>query len=89
MDGDADLPTWLSLKQDGAKLSGTGGSSPSTPYPILDGLMSDDCVRFGLNVGQRTFLYDLKFEGQELLGTVSVTAGNRTRTAAVRFERIR
>jgi hypothetical protein len=89
VDGDADLPHWFSLRQDGAKLSGTGGPNPSAQYPLLDGLVGGKSVGFELHVGQRTFLYDLKFQDQELRGTVSVTSANGTRTTAVRFERAR
>ena len=85
--GDADLPHWFRLRQDGAKLSGTGGPNPSTQIPILDGLVTGDCVSFGLHVGQRTLLYDLKFQEQRPRGTVSVTSSNGKRTEAVRFER--
>jgi hypothetical protein len=89
VDGDADRPHWFSLKQDGAKLSGTGGPNPSAQFPILNGLVTGDCVSFGLHVGQRTFLYDLKFQEQGPRGTVSVTNSNGKRTEAVRFERAR
>jgi len=89
MDGDADLPTWLSLKQDGAKVSGTGGLNPSAQFPVLDGVVTGHRISFGLHAGQRTFHYDLKFQDQELRGTASVTTANGTRTASVRFERVR
>ena len=89
VDGDADLPQWFSLRQNGAKISGTGGPSPSAQYPIFDGLVGGESISFELHVGQRTFLYDLKFQDQGPRGTVSVTNANRKRTEAVRFERAR
>ena len=89
VDGDADVPQWFSLRQDGAKLSGTGGPNPSAQFPILDGSVTGDCVSFGLHVGQRTFLYDLKFQDLGPRGTVSVTSSTGKRTEAVRFERAR
>ena len=87
VDGDADLPQWFSLRQDGAKLSGTSGPKPSEQFPILDGSVTGDCISFGLHDGQRTLLYNLKIKDHTLRGTVSVTGTNGTRTEPVHFER--
>jgi hypothetical protein len=85
--GDPEFPQWFSLRQAGGKLSGTGGPNPAAQYPILEGLVAGESVSFELRVGQRTFLYDLKFQEQGPRGTVSVTSSNGKRTEAVRFER--
>lgn len=87
VDGDPDFPQWFSLRGDGAKLGGTGGPNRSAQYPIFEGLVAGESVSFELQIGQRTFLYDLKFQDQGPNGTVSVTSPNGKRTAAVRFER--
>ena len=87
VDGPADLPIWFSLRQHSAKLSGAGESDSAAQYPVLHGQVFGDSVRFELQDGQRTLLYDLRAEGNGLRGTVTVSGAYVTRTVAIRFER--
>jgi hypothetical protein len=57
--GGVDVPQWFILKQDSAKLTGTGGPGFTEQYPIIHGLVAGDSVKFELNNRRKTFLYDL------------------------------
>ncbi len=86
---DTEIPRWFSLRQNGAKLSGTGGPNSTAQYAIANGLVAGDSVQFELHDGRRTFLYDLKVEDNGLRGTVSIRSENATRTVTVWFDRAR
>jgi hypothetical protein len=86
---DADDPQWFRFKQDSTKLTGTGGPDSTQQYPIIDGWVTGDFVRFELNHGQRKFLYALKVEGEGLQGTLSISSANEMRTTTVRLKHVR
>jgi hypothetical protein len=86
---DAAAPQWFILKQDGAKLTGTGGLPSSEQCPILHGFVDGDSVMFELNNRGTTLLYDLRFEDKELRGTLSIKSGNERRTTEVRLAPVR
>lgn len=86
--GGGDVPQWFILKQDSAKLTGTGGPDSTEQYPIIHGLVAGDSVKFELNNRRKTFLYDLRFEGKELRGTLSIKSANEMRDTKVRLERV-
>jgi hypothetical protein len=86
-DGYVDTPHQFTFDQRGAVLNGAGGPNSIDQYPIIHGSVAGDSVRFELNHERKSFLYDLKIEGEELRGTLSVTSANRTRTATVLLKR--
>lgn len=59
-------PQYFILKQDGKKLTGSGGPDAVEQYPILNGSVENDVVTFGLTMtfglttGEWTFKYDLR-----------------------------
>jgi hypothetical protein len=85
--GDAGIPRWFIFRQNGAVLSGTGGSDSAEQYPIIHGLVAGDSVRFEVNDGRTEFLYDMKGEGREIWGTLSIRSAGGMRVAKVRLER--
>jgi hypothetical protein len=85
--GDADIPHSFIFNQRSAVLSGTGGPDSADQYPITHGVVAGDSVRFELNHRRKSFLYDLKVEGEELRGTLSIRSAQNARTAAVWLER--
>ncbi len=86
--GDADLPQWFVFKQDSTRLTGTCGPDSKKQYPIIHGLVAGDSVKFELNNGKRTFLYDLRVKDKELRGTVCICSLNETRVTKVWLERV-
>jgi hypothetical protein len=85
---DAVMPQWFVLKQEGAKLTGTGTSNSTEQYPINHGLIAGDSVKFELPTREKTFFYELRLENKELRGTLSIKGTNKTRTTEVRLERV-
>ena len=52
--GDHDVPQ-LIFKQDGRKLTGSGGPNPGEQYPIENGWVDADRVKFELTTGEWKF----------------------------------
>jgi len=77
-------PQFFILKQDGKKLSGSGGPDAVEQYPILNGSVENDVVTFELTSGAWKFNYDLKAVGQEMTGYLHLKSKEGdTRTAVV------
>jgi len=85
---DAGAPRWFVFKQDGTRLTGAAGTGSTEQYAITHVSMTDDSVTFALNDGRRNFLYNLRVEGGELRGVVSIRTADEVRTAPVRFQRV-
>lgn len=86
VNGEPDLPGWISLRQEGAKFTFVAARDSAAPYLLFHAQTSGDSISFELQDGRRTLLYDLKAEGAELSGTATITTPTETRTVAVRFE---
>jgi hypothetical protein len=87
--GDGDVPQLLTLKQQGSAITGSGGPDASEQYPISNGTVSSDQVKFEIKTGKRDFAYDLKADGKKLRGSIMIKSANDTRTADVWLERSR
>jgi hypothetical protein len=82
-------PQLFTLKQDGRKLTGSGGPDAAEQYPIANGRVDDDVVRFDLSTDNWTFTYDLKRVGQELNGDLLLKSKEGdTRTARVTLRQV-
>src|ERR1035438_8521995 len=82
-------PQFFTLKQDGRKLRGSGGPDAVEQYPIANGRVDDDVVRFDLTTENWTFKYDLKRVGQELNGNLLLKSKEGdTRTAHVTLRKV-
>jgi hypothetical protein len=84
---ESEFPGGLILVQHDGALSGFGALSANDRYPILHGSVSGHSMKFELSDGRKRFLYSVKLNGEELRGTLTISSGNETRTAAVRLER--
>ena len=77
-------PQHFILKQDGKKLTGSGGPDAVEQYPILNGSVENDIVRFELTTGEWTFKYDLRVIQEEMNGDLQLRSKQGdTRTAKV------
>lgn len=81
--GDSDIPQLFILKQQGTKLTGTGGADSTEQYPVLNGAIAGDVVKFEVDNGQRSFFYSLKAKDNELRGSLTIKSSNNTRTTTV------
>jgi hypothetical protein len=85
--GDHDVPQLLLLKEDGAKLTGTGGPDENERYPISNGQVNGDRVTFELTTGDWKFFYDLKNSGLQMSGKLVLKSANDNRSAAVTLKK--
>jgi hypothetical protein len=86
--GDHSTPQIITLKQDGKKLTGSAGPEPGEQYPIENGQIEGDRVRFEVTSGEWRFSYDLKRSGEdELKGNLELKGVDDRRTAVVLLKR--
>jgi hypothetical protein len=85
--GDHDVPQLLLLKEDGARLTGTGGPDATERYPISNGQVNGDRVTFELTTGDWKFFYDLKNAGLQMSGKLLLKSANDSRTAEVTLKK--
>ena len=88
--GDHNVPQLLILQQQGKKLTGSGGPNAGEQYPIENGTIDGDHMRFELTTGEWRFAYDLKQAGEDSLeGDLKLESVNDKRTAKVSLTRLR
>jgi hypothetical protein len=75
------------FKQDGNKLTGSGGSNQSEQYPIEDGKVDGDRVRFEITTGEWKFTYSLRASDAKLAGELELKSVDNRRTAKVNLSR--
>ncbi len=81
--GDHSVPQLFLLKQDGPKLTGSGGPDQSEQYPIENGKVDGDRVNFAVTTGEWKFTYNLKISGAKLAGELELDGVNDKRAAKV------
>ncbi|MGA8154544.1 MAG: hypothetical protein WB952_26605 [Terriglobales bacterium] len=84
---DHDVPQLFIFKQDGNKLTGSGGPNQSEQYPIEDGKVDGDRVRFEITTGEWKFIYSLKASDSKLAGDLELNSVDNRRTAKVNLSR--
>jgi hypothetical protein len=88
--GDHGIPQVIILKQEGNKLTGSAGPDAEEQYPIENGRIEGDRVRFELTSGEWRFSYDLRRAGEdEMKGDLELTSVNGRRTAVVSLSRVK
>ena len=86
--GDHSTPQIVILKQDGKKLTGSAGPEPGEQYPLENGSIDGDQVRFAVTSGEWRFSYDLKRSGpDEMKGNVELKSVDDSRVAVVSLRR--
>ena len=82
--GDHNVPQLFILKQQGKALTGSGGPNAGEQYPLENGRIDGDEVRFELTTGEWKFAYDLKQAGPDgLKGDLKLQSVNDSRNARV------
>jgi hypothetical protein len=81
---DHTVPQLFIFKQEGGRLTGTGGPDAGEQYPIENGRVDDDHVKFELTTGEWKFAYDLRQTERDILkGNIELKSINNSRTAKV------
>ncbi len=80
---DHDVPQLFILKQQGNTLTGSGGPDKSERYPIENGRVDGDRIRFELTTGEWKFTYDLKATATKMVGALELKSLNDERSARV------
>lgn len=86
--GDHVIPQLIFLKQDGKQLKGTGGPDGSEQYPISNGVVSGDTVRFELTTARAKFFYNLTKAGAQLTGRLEIKSIGRVDRATVSLKKL-
>jgi hypothetical protein len=81
-------PVYIILKQDGAKLTGSGGPDADKQHPTLTGKVEGDKVTFEVRAGSGTFYFNLEASGDEMSGDLRFKGEDETRTAKVSLKRV-
>ena len=81
--GDHTVPQLFILKQQGNKLTGTGGPNSGEQYPVENGRVEDSRVTFEVTTGNWKFAYDLKVSNEKMSGDLKLKAMNDSRAATV------
>lgn len=84
---DHDVPQLFILKQDGNKLTGSGGPNQSEQYPLENGKVEGDRVRFEITTGEWKFTYNLKADPGKMAGDLELTSLNDKRAAKVSLKK--
>ena len=88
--GDHTVPQLFILKQQGKALTGSGGPNAGEQYPIENGRVDGDGVRFELTTGEWKFAYDLKQAAPDsLTGDLKLQSVNDSRSAKVSLTRVK
>jgi len=77
----------LELKQDGAKLTGSGGPNESERFPRREGKAEDGALIFEVQAGPATMRFALKQDGEEITGDVTRSRAGLTQTAKLAVRR--
>jgi len=81
-------PVYIVLKQDGAKLTGSGGPTADQQHPTLTGKVEADKVTFEVRAGSGMFSFNLATTGDEMSGDLQFKSESETRTAKVSLKRV-
>jgi hypothetical protein len=81
---DHDIPQRIILERNGNELIGSGGPDAQEQYPIENGRIDGERVRFEITTGEWKFSYDLKQTPPDSLnGTLELKSISETRAAKV------
>jgi len=86
--GDHDTPQLFVLKQDGNKITGSGGPNETEQYPLENGRVDGVRVQFEVTTGEWKFVYDLKVDGIKMAGNLELKSVNDSRIAKVSLTKV-
>jgi hypothetical protein len=80
-------PTYIILKQEGSKVTGTGGPNENEQYPIQNGKLEGDKLTFESVTGGNTMYFDLRVKGDQIDGDIKGGEGGKL-TAKISVKRV-
>ena len=87
-EGTRTQPLLLIFKQDGEKLTGSGGPNDSEQHPFENGKVDGDKVTFQVPLERGSISFDLTLAGDELKGDMTRSREGREQTAKVSLKRL-
>jgi hypothetical protein len=79
---------YVILKQDGGKLTGSGGPTAENQHVTLTGKVEGDKVSFEVLDGEATIYFELVVTGDEMSGDLRFKRGDETRTGKISLKRV-
>ncbi len=80
---------FLTLKQEGARVTGTAGPVREQQTPIRNGKLEDDRLTFELPVPSGVFVFDVRLAGDRLKGSLIANAQGQEFHATIEAARSR
>jgi hypothetical protein len=87
-EGTRTQPLLLIFKQDGEKLTGSGGPNDGEQHPFENGKVDGDKVTFQVLLERGSISFDLTLAGDELKGDMKRSREGREQTAKVSLKRL-
>lgn len=82
-------PLYLILKQDGARLSGSGGPDESEQHPFENGKVDGDRLTFAVPAGGGNFEFAVRVAGDAITGDLKRNRGDDVQTAKIQIKRVK
>jgi hypothetical protein len=80
-------PIFMTLKQEGGAVSGSGGPNEGEQHPIQNGKIEGDRITFEVPLSKGTIHFDLKATETEIRGEMRRSRDGSTETAKVSLKR--
>lgn len=81
-------PAYMILKQDGDKLSGSGGPTESEQHPFDGGKVEGNKLTFDVPLGEKSMHFEMEANGDQITGQVSQQNEGATETAKISLKRV-
>jgi hypothetical protein len=81
-------PVFMILKQDGNKLTGSGGPDENNQYTIQNGKVDGDKLMFEVETGSMTMSFDLTVKGDQISGDMKGNENGTQRTVKLSLKRV-
>jgi hypothetical protein len=82
-------PAYIILKQEGNKVTGSGGPNENEQYPIQNGKLEGDKLTFESVSGGNTMYFDLTVKGDQIDGDIKGSGGDGSKlTAKISVKRV-
>ncbi|MBI1792253.1 MAG: hypothetical protein HYR60_32420 [Acidobacteria bacterium] len=82
-------PCYMVFKQEGAKLSGSGGPSADRQWPMQNGKVDGDRLTFEISNEGRNMSFELTTSGDQVEGEGKMSREGQTRIAKFTLKRVK
>lgn len=81
-------PAFMILKQEGNRLSGSGGPNEAEQHALQNGKVDGDKLTFEIVTEKLTLAFDLRTHGDQITGDLTGKKDGETRTAKISLKRV-